>query len=227
MKQTLFSLIAAASFASSASAAVTINFGMGDAYSGPSTSSAAFPSGGLVNLLALESGTWTGTFPDLVSTFSNLTNGFTPAGVTRAAFAGATVNSGLIDAAFGFSYSGNFNAGDELLVVAYPTLTTASSSPGPNTPGFFFRTTLVADGSDIAYVAPADGGPYGLLSYTIAQGGSFPNGQFTSGAGAAAGSGTGFIGGGFTTVPEPSTYALLAISAAAFGGYMIRRRKPA
>jgi hypothetical protein len=26
-------------------------------------------------------------------------------------------------------------------------------------------------------------------------------------------------------VPEPSTYALLALSATAFGGYMIRRRR--
>lgn len=29
----------------------------------------------------------------------------------------------------------------------------------------------------------------------------------------------------FTAVPEPSTYALLAMSAAAFGGYVIRRRR--
>jgi hypothetical protein len=224
MKKAILSILAAGALASSGSASVTINFGMGDAYSGTNTSTPLFPSGGLINLLALDSGTWTGTFPDLVSTFSNLTNSFTPAGVTRAAFAGADA-SGAFGASFVYNYSGGFNTGDELLVVAYPTLTTGSASPGLNAPGFFFRTTLIVDGSAISYTAPADGGTYDLFSYTLGQSGTFANSQFTSGAGAAAGSGTGFTGGGFTTVPEPSTYALLAMGAAALGGYVIRRRK--
>ncbi len=216
-KHIIATAIAAALASQAAVASVTINFGMANAY-GSTNTSTPFAATGLVNLLSLDSGTWAG-LGDLNALFTSLTNSFTPAGVT---LAGQFVagSSGSLDGAFVFNYSGNFNAGDQLMIVAYPTLTLASVNPGLNTPGFFFRTDLVVDGSDIAYVAPSDGFSGSLFSYTIDQSGTFANDQFTSGAGAAGGS-------GFTTVPEPSTYALLAMSGLALGGYIVRRRNRA
>lgn len=226
MKKAIFSALAACVIASTGLSSVVINFGMGDAYSGIDTNTAAFPTGGLIVLLSLDSGSWGTDGAPLITLFSNLTDGFTPAGVTLAGKAGADAD-GFFTAAIEFNYSGGFNVGDELLVVLYPTLTTGSLSPGLNTPGFFYRTSLVLDGSDIAYIAPSDGGTWAINNLTINQGGSSPNGQFTAGAGSQAGDGSGYIGGGFTTVPEPSTYAMLAISALGLGGYMIRRRRRA
>lgn len=229
MKKQLATIALATFVAAQASmASIAINFGMGTMYNTTNTVT-PFNLGGRINLLSLDTGTWTGTFPDLVSTFSNLTNSWTPAGAT---LLGSIANddsggSGVTGGVFNFNIAGGVSTGDELLIVAYPDLTLASSSPGLNQTGFFFRSSLVVDGSDIAYVIPTDGFAYGLFSYTADLGGTFANGQFTSGAGSQAGSGAGFTGGGFTTVPEPSTYALLAISAAAFGGYVIRRRKRA
>jgi hypothetical protein len=209
-------------------AAVAISFGMGNMYSSTNTAT-PFNLNGRINLLSLDTGTWTGTFPDLVSTFSSLTNTWTPAGST---LLGAIANDdsggpGSTSGVFSFNLSGGVGAGDELLIVAYPALTTNSTQPGLAAKGFFFRTTLIVDGSDIAYVIPSDGAGVNLFSYTTDAGGTFATSQFTSGAGAAAGSGAGFTGGGFTTVPEPSTYALLAMSGLALGGYIVRRRNRA
>jgi len=227
MKKTVLSLLAVGALAvQPASAAVTIFFGIGNMYSSTNQTT-PFLLNGRINLLSLDSGTWTGTFPDLVTTFSNLTNSYTPAGAT---LLGSIANNdsggpGSGDGQFVFNISGGVTTGDELMIVAYPNLTLSSANPGLGTTGFFFRTSLVADGSDIAYAIPADGNTVNLFSYTTAGGGSLPDGQFTSGAGSQAASGAGITGGGFTTVPEPSTYALLAMGAAALGGYVIRRRK--
>lgn len=222
MKKTILAAAVAAVIAVQPSmAAVTIFFGMGNMY-GSTNTSTPFLLNGRINLLSLDTGTWSGTFPDLVTTFSDLTNSFTPAGTTLLGSIGNNDSGGpgSTDGQFVFNLAGGVSSGDELMIVAYPTLTTASLSPGLNTPGFFFRTALIVDGSDIAYVVPADGNSVNLFSYTTDAGGTFANNQFTSGAGAAGGS-------GFTTVPEPSTYALLAMSGLALGGYILRRRSRA
>lgn len=221
MKKYLTLLATAATMIAASQASVTINFGMGNMYSSTGTTT-AFPSGGLLNLLALDSGTWSSAYPNLATALSTNTSSWTLPGTT---LVGQIANddsggSGVTGGAFSFSYSGNFGVGDQLLIVAYPGLTLSSSSPGAGKAGFFYRTDSIVDGSLIAYVAPADGGAYDLFSYTLDLGGTSPNNQFTSGTGAAGGQ-------GFTTVPEPSTYALLAMSGIGMAGYVIRRRRRA
>jgi len=219
MKKLLTILVLATGIAASSQASVTINFGMGDMYSSTGTTT-AFPVGGRLNLLALDSGTWSSVYPDLIASLTANTSSWTLAGTT---LVGSVYNDdsggpGSTGGAFSFSYSGNFGAGDQLLLVAYPTLTASSTQPGNGARGFFFRTDSIIDGSTIAWLAPSDGATESLFAYTVGAGGVVPNNQFTSGSGAAGGS-------GFTTVPEPSTYALLGMSALALGGYVARRRR--
>jgi hypothetical protein len=231
MKKQLASIAAVALLAVTSQASVTINFNLGTMYSGTTTDSPAFPVGGRVNLLALNSGSWSDL--DLVNTFSNLTNSYAPAGATLAAsiFNDDVGGPGITGGAFVFDYDtpAGFGAGDQLLVVAYPTLTSLNSVPGLGTPGFFFRSSFAdpVDGSDMLWLGPADGGTYTLAALDLMTGGTYPNTQFTSGVGAQATSGIGITGGGFTTVPEPSTYALLGLAGLALGGYAARRRRRA
>lgn len=215
MKKLALSLIISFAIAGVSQAAVTISFSLGTMYSSTDTSTTV-PIGGLINILALDSGAWSGES----ALFTALTDNFTPAGCTLVAqFPNDDVSGttpGVVSTSFVFSYSGNFGAGDQLLAVVYPTLTMASLNPGNNTAGFYFRTAAIIDGSDIAWVAPSDGSSYSLFAYTSDLGGSLPADQFTSGALATGGQ-------GFTTVPEPTTWALLAGSLTTV--IVLRRRR--
>jgi hypothetical protein len=191
---------------------VTINLGIGRMNSSTNNST-PFPKGGLLNLLSLDSGTWAG-LGDLNSLFSTL-NSFTPAGTTLVGqiYSDDSSGPGSANGAINFNYTGAFNAGDQLMLVAYP-------NPLCVNLGFFFRTDSVIDGSDIAWVAPANGSTVSLFAYTLDEGGSLPNNQFTTGPGAAGGNGFGNLA---PCIPEPSTYALLLMGAGAM--WFWKRRK--
>jgi hypothetical protein len=217
MKKPFLSLLALTSLSVSSFASITIDISIGTAYSTP-TATTPFPTSGVFKLLALESGTW-GDVATLQSTFSNLTSSFAPIGSSVIASFDGSNNGG--NAGLGaftlsdYTYAGNIGAGDQLLLLGYPTLTTSSGSPGFGTAGFFFRTATVGgDGQppNISFVLPADGTTSQLW---------FESEILTSGNGATGGS-TGW--GGFTTVPEPSTYALMALGGLVLF-FIARRRK--
>ena len=220
MKKILTSLAVAAALTQVAPATVTIGFGLGTMYSSTNTNS-FFASGGLLNLLAVTNGQTWATLPAFLGygsineMFASTTSGFAPTGTVLLGQIGNNNGggSGVTDGTYAFTMT----AGYEMMTVGYSSLTTNSASPGNGTAGFFYRSATAIDGSDIGWVVPADGATYNMAAYTAALGGSVANNQFTSGTGAAGGN-------GFTTIPEPSTYALLAMSALGLGGYVVRRR---
>ncbi len=99
-----------------------------------------------------------------------------------------------------FSLSGNLNAGDQIMLRWFPTLTISSSSPGAGTSFGQFRTDNIESASNIAWVVPADGSTVSLNFLDIAGGGTEPNSAGTASLVTAA-------------IPEPSSVAL-----AIFGG---------
>jgi hypothetical protein len=209
---TITALAAALTSQGAIAQSVGINFGVGTMYSTTNTTT-TMPTGALINVLALTNGATWASLGSLNTLFSNLTNSFLPANTARVGFFGND-NSGGPGYANGsilFNLSGGVATGQELLLVVYSGLTTNSSSPGLGQNGFFYR--------DSSYVIPSPG-TIDIFSETANIGGPIPANQFTSGTGAVGGS-------GFTTVPEPSTYALLAMSGLALGGYILRRRSRA
>jgi hypothetical protein len=214
MKKTLITIAAVTLLSTSASFAqsVTLSFGVGYLHTGTTTSSSLWPeSSGLLNVLVLTNGqTWAqqGNLNDL---FSQLTNSFTPTGAARVAF-GNTSEEGVFGSGPVINLTGGVATGQEFLLVGYSSLGLSAAQPGLGTTGFYYR--------DPTWTLPAAGAFVDVFAETASYGGALPDATFTSGAGAAG-------PGGFTTVPEPSTYALLSLAGLALGGYAARRRRRA
>jgi hypothetical protein len=105
----------------------------------------------------------------------------------------------------------NITAGDLLLVRWYPTLTTASTQPGPGTTYGEFRTNAIESGSTINWTVPADGTNNNLSFLTATYGGAEPD---------AAGRASLTV----SAVPEPSSYISAVLGLAGLGVTILRRR---
>ena len=186
-----------------AKADVTINLGVSKLYKADGTT--LVPDGALIQLVASTTDT-TFTAPTAASFTGNSSDD-----VVLASFSldSSTYGPGSFIKALPVTLSGNLTTGDQLILRWFPTLTTLSSSPGAGTIFGQYRTDATLDGSEGAWVLPADGTPYSLVFQTISAGGSVANS-----AGAAS---------LVTAVPEPSSYGLLG--AAALAGVVVRRRR--
>ncbi len=108
------------------------------------------------------------------------------------------------------NYSGNLNAGDQLQLYWFPTLTTSSTSLGSYTPYGAYRTDSIASGSDIAWTLPSDGSTVTLNFFTASSGIGTESDAFGNAT--------------LSTIPEPATtVALLGGAAALFVAH--RRRQ--
>ena len=184
----------------SAHATITINLGADKLFQSNGTT--PIPTGSLLQLVVST------TDNVFTAPTANSFVGNSADDIVLASF--ASQSNGTFGGPIVFSLSGNLNAGDQIMLRWFPTLTLASSSPGAGTSFGQFRTNNIENFSDIAWVVPADGSTVSLNFLDIAGGGSEPNSAGTASLLTAA-------------IPEPSSVAL-----AIFGGtsliLAVRRR---
>ena len=125
---------------------------------------------------------------------------------------GVNLEPGAFDRAIVFSLDPpegpGLGAGDRLMLRWFPQLTTSASAPGGGTQYGEFRSDVTNEnGSTITWVVPADGRTEDLYFLTQSAEGTRPNSDGVA---------------NFVVVPEPSTYALLAVG---LGAVMFARRR--
>ncbi len=187
----------------SAQATITINLGASMIYNADGTTPEA--EGMLVQLIAsttdnIFSSPTTGSFTGNSSDDLILGSFFVNSGP-------GTVAQPLI-----LTFSGNFNAGDLLLLRWFPTIsgTTIPAAPPAGSAYGQFRTDIVENFSNTTWVAPADGSTVDLNFLTTSGGGTEPNS-------------TGRASLTVTAIPEPSTYALFGFASVGLMAFARRR----
>lgn len=201
MKRFLILLLVLGS-ALSAKATITINIGGGMLYNADGSTPIA--AGMLVQLVA--------------STTDNIFSAPTPGSFTGNSsddivLASIVSDPGTFASALVLTYSGNFNAGDLLMLRWFPTISGTMIPPGPPAGSAYgqFRTDLVENNSTIAWVAPTDGSTNNLFFLTMALGGAEPESA-------------GVANMTVTAIPEPTTFALVGLSVVGLAAYSRRRR---
>jgi hypothetical protein len=170
-----------------AQATVTINLGGGYIYFADGLTRA--PMGSLVQLIASTTdNVFTAPTPDSFT-------GNSPDDLVLASFF-VNVEPGLFLQDIIITFSGTLGPGDQLLLRWFPTLTSAGSGPGAGTQYGQFRTELIENNSTINWNLPPDGQTHDLQFVTMALGGTRSEAE-----GAA----------NLVVVPDPSTYALMAV----------------
>jgi hypothetical protein len=163
-------------------------------------------------LINLDSGTdWSairditpGTAFTIGSQFTINTTSFTVFGRNTATGLGSI--SGAVS---NFSFTGGMSASDQFAMLIFPNAAQANSVSGGTS------LTLFRMDSPLAWTLPAND----TSGSTFQFGGATPSYTQVPNTATALQS--------FTVVPEPSTYALLAMSGLAMGGYIVRRRRRA
>jgi hypothetical protein len=192
-----------------AQATITINLGAANLYN--ANGSQLMQPGMLVQLIASTTDT----------TFNAPTSGsFTGGSSDDVVLASFTVNqgAGIVGQALviDFANFANLNLADPFMIRWFPTLsgpTPPGGSPAAGTPFGQFRTDLVEANnfSNYNWTIPADGSTIDLNFLTQGQN---PASTHPESEGFA----------NLTVIPEPSTFALLALSAVGLAGYARRRK---
>jgi hypothetical protein len=199
-------LLLASMFAASAAYAdITINLSAGELFESDGTT--AFPMNGLLQLVvSTQDSLFTTPTP------SSFTGGSADDMVLASFGANDFAGPGSAQAAITFALNSAITTGDPLLLRWWPTLTTASLSPGAGTSFGQFRTDAIENSSDISWNVPADGATDALNFVTMSYAGTEPDSAGIASMMTAA-------------VPEPSTFALGALGV--LGLVFLRRRRPA
>jgi hypothetical protein len=194
MKKTLLTLLIATGLATSANSAVTINLEGAELFDSLTNPMA---DGSLVYAISLgSSGTFSSLQPGSWVSGDNI-----QIGNFWTTNSDVTGDPGGFSAAVIFDLTGGVSTGQQFGMVWFPTLTNQTVAPtGGLSYGFY---------SQPDWLIPGDGAVIGTGFETVSVGGPIPNS-----AGVAS----------LNVVPEPSTYALMALGGLVMF-YMIRRRK--
>jgi PEP-CTERM motif len=176
-----------------ASASITINLGGAELFQSNGTT--PIPTGSLIQLVVST----TNTAFDL-PTPTSFTGGSADDQILASFGSNDSSGPGSFLQPVVFNLDSAITTGDQLLLRWWPTLTTASSSPGNSTPFGQFRTDNVENFSTINWTVPADGTTNDLNFLDQAAGGTEPNSAGTASFMTAA-------------IPEPSVLALLGVGA--------------